>query len=426
MDNNVYESLISIFKSGKFSSIKRSDLERLEMSSIVNKNKEDVFDRENESPDIGGKASVVVKCENDEKNKIFISFCIFFYILNIIHRAETGERLMIGLDFEFNERKIALIQLAFFRPEKENTIFVVDPNRMKSDEIEIMIDTVFTSGARRIVHGSDSLDIPYIFEELFARDPDKILQFTKTVTDTRYLCEYYKIVNETGDKKCSIYDAMLFFKTIDEKIYDSLTNINKIMGPVQDVNWDMDRMDTYHLRYAAYDVYFLQYFLSNIIDMYGEHKESVDRGLSIELIPVITRMVYLEKYDVTKIVKISKEIVDPMNNYYIKTKKGNMTLIKIYNRFIESMFLDSVKLKITDILSINYFKSTLMYIFKRIVFYCINRKFTLFINKNTKYTVRMTLDDINTELDMIGSTRLKAMFNSFKDHVNNNIGIIFT
>ena len=419
--NEIFDSLVEIFKTKKYSDITKLDIDNIDIDSLVDNNKEDVFNRNNESPDIDGKESLIIKCENDNKNKIFISFCMFFYILNKVHHDKLNEKLMVGLDFEFNERKIALIQLSFFRPVKANVIFIMSPHKLSPEYTNIMIDTVFTSDVRRIVHGSDSLDIPYIFEELFEKDSNKILQFTKNVTDTRYLCEYYKIINETGDKKCSIYDAMLYFNTISSDIHHNLTNINEVMGPVQDVNWDIDRMDTYHLRYAAYDVYFLQYFLTNIISKYHNNPGVQNRGNSIELIPPLTRLVYLEKYDITKIIKISKDIVDPMNNYYIRTKGGNMTLVKIYNKILESMFIESIKIKPSDILSINYFKSTLTYIFKRLIFYSVNRKFKVFINKNTKYVVRMTLDDLYSELELVKSNRLNNLFKEFKENVDKDI-----
>lgn len=424
MTTSVCDNLITIFNEQTYHKITRENLDKLDPHKIIVANKEEIFDRKNESPDIGGKESFIIKCENDSKIKIFISFCIFFKMLNTLYYAETNERLMVGLDFEFNEKKIALIQLAFFRHE-HNTIFIVDPNKLSTDMTNILVDTVFISDIRRIVHGSDSLDIPYIFEELFMMDSDKILKFTKTITDTRYLCEYYKIINESGNKKCSIYDAMLFFKTIDATVYHTLTNINQVMGPVQDVNWDMDKLDTYHLRYATYDVYFLQFFVANMIDMYNKHTEHENRGDSIQLIPAITRLVYLEKYDITKISSLSKLITDPMNNYYILTKNGNKTLVKIYNAYIKNAFIESLHVKISDILSINYFKSVLTYIFKRIVFYSINRKFKVFINKNNKYTTRMTIDDIYNELNLLGSSRLKNLFNEFKNYVDSNINVIF-
>jgi hypothetical protein len=364
----------------------------------------------------------VVKCETDEKIHLFVTFGMLFYLMNEISLKDKSIHLMIGLDFEFNERKIALIQCAFFA-ENKNYIFICDPNKISTDTINIMIETIFTSNIYRIVHGSDSLDIPYIFEELFMKDSDKILKFTKTVIDTRYLCEYFKIVKETGDKKCSIYDAMLFFSTIDDKIHHRLTNINEIMGPVQDINWDIDRMDTYHLRYAAYDVYFLQFFLANMINRY--YDDIKDRKDSIEYISPITRLVYLEKWDITKISAESKKIVDPMNNYYIRTKKGNLTLITIYNKLIENAFLEKLGIKITDILSINYYKSTLTYIFKRIIFFTIRVRFKVFINKNKWYGDRMTIDDIFGELKIIGSERISNIVSNFKQYVEDNLHIIF-
>ena len=54
----------------------------------------------------------------------------------------------------------------------------------------------------KILHGGESLDIPYLFDQVL-KDKKLIKSFCKNLFDTKYLCEYGHI--EKGfNGKCSI------------------------------------------------------------------------------------------------------------------------------------------------------------------------------------------------------------------------------
>ena len=118
----------------------------------------------------------------------------------------------------------------------------------------------------KILHGCDSLDLPYMYDILFKGDKDTIFDFTSRIIDTRFLCEYYRASIE-DEKKCSIYDALLYFETINMQKFEYLNNTHDYMGPVQDISWNIHKMSSHHVKYALYDVLFLKHFLSNIYSL---------------------------------------------------------------------------------------------------------------------------------------------------------------
>ena len=102
---------------------------------------------------------------------------------------------------------------------------------------------------KKILHGSDSLDIPYMYNQLLDKDPEKIISFTKTMIDTRFLCEYYKLTkSDPSNNKCSIYDeesdrsAIYYFNVISEKQQEKLSDVLKSMPPPHDIVWNIHKM----------------------------------------------------------------------------------------------------------------------------------------------------------------------------------------
>jgi len=350
----------------------------------------------------------VIKCNTSDNIKLFLLYSIFYH-LDAIHNSK---KMYIGLDFEFNARKIALCQIAFYPFRKQKFIFILDPNDLSDYQTELMIKTVFTSNIYRILHGSDSLDIPYIFEELFVNDKDKILKFTKTVIDTRFICEYHKITTSSENKKCSIYDALLFFNTITKKKYDELNKINDAMGPIQDVNWNVKKMSSYHLKYSAYDVLFLKRFLNDMVQTEGKSTSYINQ---------ITRYIFLEKHNLTEITTNSKIIVDKINNYLIKTKDGNKTLINVYNEIVPDIFIIGMDILVKNLLDINYFKSILSILFKRILYSIISERETIYENKNDTYNEKITFKEIYPDLSKMGLNLFMQLIERFYQQAKINL-----
>src|SRR5690606_32943201 len=169
------------------------------------------------------------------------------------------KKAYVGIDFEFNHRKIALCQLGFFPQRNKKFIWLVNPTLFTEDQTTMFIENVFISQyIRKILHGCDSLDIPYIFNELFLNDTTYIYKFISKISDTRFMCEYYKLVTDSFDNKCSIYDSLLLFNIVDKQKYNELVDINESIGPIHDVSWDIKKISIIQTKYALYDVYYLK------------------------------------------------------------------------------------------------------------------------------------------------------------------------
>src|SRR5690606_30561562 len=99
------------------------------------------------------------------KIKLMILYMLFYHY---DARSTENKKLYSGVDFEFNERRIALCQIAFFPRRINKFIWIFDPNSLDTQKTEYLIKYLFTSDwIYKIVHGSDSLDIPYLFQEMF-------------------------------------------------------------------------------------------------------------------------------------------------------------------------------------------------------------------------------------------------------------------
>jgi hypothetical protein len=356
----------------------------------------------------------IMKVISPKHIELMLLYSIFYY-LDATHAKATH---VVGLDFEFNQRKIALCQVGFFPIRKYKYIFVCDPNMFSTEQKTMMIKTIFTSPLYRVLHGGDSLDIPYIFEELLISNHDDILHFTDTMVDTRFLCEYHKIFTKSENKKCSIYDALLYFNVINKKKYDELNQINDSMGPVQDVNWNVKKMSSFHLKYASYDVFFLRQYIYAIYEKAIQLNPTMYYHL--KYIPQITRFIYYEKYGLSNILNMSKTIVDPINNYIITLKTGNKTtLVAIYNDIIANLEIPSINMKIIDLLGINYFKTPLSLILKRIIYTAISENYVIYENKKDKLHTKLSFKEIYPTLDELNLGKLISFLERFYQECKN-------
>lgn len=332
-----------------------------------------------------------VKVISETLVKLFVAYSIF-YIL-----AKNDSRKKIGFDFEFNQGVIALWQIAFYaKNEQIKTcfIFVVDPHIFEKECLKykpLVIETVFTSSTKKIVHGADSLDLPYIFNELFSKNPTLIQKFIKNMSDTRFLCEYVKIINNDGNKKCSIYDALLYFNVISQSEYNDLNKIIISMGPVQDVNWNLYNMSSYHLKYTMYDVLFLEKFIKNIYLFKINKKE-------LNLVSEINKFCCYEKYEISGILQESKQIVDTINNYFIITHGSQLKLIEIYDLIIKTLLNNQKLVHFLKTLEINNFKRFITTVLKRIVYVLTTELYQVYENKKTVYISKLSYINVFDKL----------------------------
>ncbi len=395
--------------------------------NLLNINSEINLKSNNEINDINSDISYkVLICDNDKKKKLFLLYVILYYFESNIcslryNNDDINNSMFVGIDYEFNNRKIALMQINYERLcsaslETSSHIFIINPGEFITKESEILITYLMRCKLLyKILHGCDSLDLPYMYDILFESNNQIIKDFTSTVYDTRFFCEYYKnTINE--DKKCSIYDALKYFDVIDNNKFEELNNTHDYMGPVQDINWTIYKMSSHHKKYALYDVLFLKHFLFKIYKK--AYKITPQYFKSYLIIPSLTRLIFMEKKEVTNIINKSKSDIDIIHNYLIKYNNQNFTLIKIYNDIIQDISIKDWGLKLDNILLINYFRSGLIIVIKKIVYYLIIKRMTVYINKKKKMNNNLNIDEL---FDTLKNTREYSLLYDFFKSLYNKI-----
>lgn len=369
--NNLYSKINLIDKN--YTEVRRQILKYMKSHVIIEGNNE--FNKGN------GKYYINI-ANNETKIKLFILYCILFHFESKTKR--TKRKYYIGIDFEFNKRKIALCQLCFFSTKKNKYIWVIDPKELDTLQMKLFIQYVLTSSyINKLLHGSESLDLPYLFTEVFMNDKQYIMTFVNKLIDTRFLCEYQKISSNYPDKKCSIYDALLYYKSIEQNKYDELMKINKEVSPEFHANWNIHTIDENGMRYAVYDVLFIKRLYIDIIKQI--------KSKQYYLINDLYRFVLFEKWNISNILQETKKI-ERMNNFIVKNK----TMLDIYNSIINNIIINNVDIK--DLIGINYFKSSVVSILKYIVYTNIMNMYTIYERHNKQYFGKLSEKIILTQL----------------------------
>ena len=189
-------------------------------------------------------------CKNDKLNTLLEN-----YINDFI--KFKGHKI-IGIDFEFNriknKREIALCQINFekqYVDHYKSDIFLFYPPYIKKN----IFKQLLISETIKIIHGGESLDIPYLFDNILDNKEDREL-FCINLYDTKYLCEYYNLKNNI-DGKCKIYDLLLQMKVINKNKYNNLMENDSLMGNIWEINIDVKNMNKLLVNYCVYDVMFL-------------------------------------------------------------------------------------------------------------------------------------------------------------------------
>ena len=281
----------------------------------------------------------------------------------------------LGLDFEFNTRKIALMQINFESELSDNFIFVFYPPDFSKSQNQNLINLLTDKKSIKILHGGESLDLPYLFDDLLKSKSDKT-KFANNLVDTRYLCETYYIQNKI-DYKCKIYYLLLKMKVISQDKLDELLGNENEMGPIYDIIIDVNKLSHALLKYTIYDVLFLPSLI----------KKFPSTLLYNKLVPQLTMTNFLEKKDVNSNIKNIFEKISKMNNYFINDGGKKVKLIDIYNL----MWYNISEANFLVLKEVNYFKKFLSTLFKLFVYYQLSQKFIIYQKNEIENDIKLEL-----------------------------------
>ncbi|AEQ60727.1 hypothetical protein [Acanthamoeba polyphaga mimivirus] len=357
----------------------------------------------------------------NQQNIYFHAYILLFGLESIFNK-----KFYVGMDFEFTNKKIQLSQLNFeHNVSTKSIIMIVSPNELEDIMMNNFIKIIIcNTNIKKILHGSDSLDIPYMYTHMLDGDPDKIIKFTRTLIDTRFLCEYYKLNSDiVSDNRCSIYDedpsrsAVYFFKVISDEQQNKLAELLESMPAPHDIQWNIHKMPISQARYAAYDVLYLKVFYYRIIHVATE-EDSSDIGkkniieLYKHLLNEITRFVYLEQNGITLLMAKCKEEVDVVNNYFIRNSEGITKMIDIFNQVSLGLETSDPKVNVDSFSKVNHFKRPITTIIKRIVYGFISYRCRIYKDKSTIWTDKL---DNQFIFDFLAKMKFNYLNKMFKE-----------
>jgi hypothetical protein len=318
---------------------------------------------------------------------------LFTQILNDFIALQTVKTC--GFDLEFNtpskstgKRRIALIQIALYF-KKEIIIIFIDPEKLSASTNELFISMLTNKSICKIGHGTDSLDIPALYD--YINDKEKIIAFTNSLYDTRFLCEY---VNTFSDNKfCNIYFSIEYFGVVNEKQIDFLKDNEKKLGKFWLIYIDINKLPKTLIEYAMYDALYLKQLTKNIKGIIE------DNGDNYNLILDVTRIVLLLRQNI---------YVIPSINHYNMFMINKQSLISIFNDTFDN-FYNNIESSIKKIFAFGFFKKQLLPILQITTYY-------ILCNKNKVYSNN----------DMISNKELKYLNKSWKkvQHIVKNYNAI--
>lgn len=336
----------------------------------------------------------VVKNKND-LNKM-ISFLKDFIRID-------SKNKFVGLDFEFNSspegKKIALFQINLESDSNNGVIYLFYPPDLDKNQLNILIELLTVKDIKKVLHGAESLDIPYLFKNIFVDDKLRKL-FCNNLFDTRYLCEYYHLENKINDK-CKIYHILKQMKVIDEKIMNMLLENEEKMGPIYLIDIDVRKLDNFTMLYSAFDVLYLPALL----------QQFPKNDIYLKLLPEITCFNYIDRYE-DIFTKPFSELVGKVNNYYLKLENGNVKLIDIFQMYY--YWVDDRDNILTKLMEINYFKKFIEIFIKFVVYKNILKIYDVWENNET---ITNILNDFEKEDKRFSKIKLPNNFEKFFNEI---------
>lgn len=350
---------------------------------------------------------------------------IFFHAFILLYALESlfTKYFYVGVDFEYTNKKIKLAQLNFEHSVSNSSIIMmVSPDELETDMFDNFVDLIMCNNRiKKILHGSDSLDIPYVYSGMLRDDTIKIIKFTKTLIDTRFICEYYKLnLPQSDDNKCSIYDidadrsAIFYFKLISQEQQDKLSALLDSMPPPHDIQWNIHKMPESQILYAQYDVIYLKHFFYRMINVAVNNSNRSEKEtitLYKYILTELTQFFHLESRGITELKNKCKSEVDVANNYFTKQPNNTFRMIQIFEQVSANIIIQSPYVEIDNIMKVNHFRKIIMFIIKRIVYGHISRKCKIYKDKNTIWTDKL---DNNFIFEYFETFKFKYLLIIFK------------
>lgn len=305
----------------------------------------------------------IIICKND---KLINEMIQYFSNFNNLKKERY-----IGIDFEFNRsldntmREIALFQINLETEDNIAYIYMFYPPDLNEKQILVLKKLLLNDKIKKIIHGGESLDIPYLFSNLFKKNSEQI-QFCKNIFDTKYLCEYYNSEKNLTENKCKIYYLLKQMDVVSDSQFNYLLDNEEKMGPIYNIRIKVDSMSEALINYCAYDVLYLPSLLNKF----------PKNNLYEKIIPELTSIHFILK-QTEFFTKYFKKI-STFNNYYNSNNKKKLSeYYKEINEKISNKYIHLFK--------ITYFRKFFEIILKYIIYSLVVSNYNVNINKEESF-----------------------------------------
>jgi hypothetical protein len=307
------------------------------------------------------------------------------YILDYIDN-KSGIKI-IGIDFEFNRvnnvRQIALCQINFTINSKSDIFLFYPPNI----DIKIFRKLLISDNIIKILHGSESLDIPYLYDNIIGKEYRR--DFCKNFFDTRYMCEYYNATNKVVNGKCRIYDLLLQMKVITQTKYDDLMKNDKMMGNIWDIFIDVRKLSNELAKYSIYDVLYLPQL----------YKAFPNTDIYKYIIPDIANLNFELRYEKQLDVLFTNISQHNLTKYKLNFELNQRLYLSFNEMYIIVFGYLLTNEMFDNLYKINYFRKFIEFIVKNILYNLLDSHIKLFkpdiINKGLYQFINIITNMIN-------------------------------
>lgn len=269
-------------------------------------------------PGLNNKTYYVLKANSKEKIKWTTNFFTQFISNSKLNQCKH----YLGIDFEFNkigkgDRDVALMQINLESDDNnQGYIIILYPPELLKQDLEILIKLITEPIIIKILHGAESLDIPYMFNQLVI-DKNLIDGLCTNFYDTKFLCDYSNITTKKKDR-CSIYYLLTENNVITQNKFVELENIEKATGPIYLVHINIHSMSNDILKYSLYDVLYLPELI----------KKYIVKGIEYnKIIPQITCLINKYKRNIELDFIFFEKIINSLNNHYLHKSNSEAPIL---------------------------------------------------------------------------------------------------
>lgn len=218
--------------------------------------------------------------------------------------------------------------------------------------MEIFIGLLCDESTIKVLHGAESLDIPYIFNNLLNNNKYKIKKFIQNLYDTKFICDYYYLDKPRG--KCGIYNILEEFRVIDKKEIKYLDDLGNKLGEIYLLDFNIFTMTKEMIEYAYYDVLYLPDLIKSIFNYFNKNND-------LKLIQELTGInYYYKRNDGANL----QNKINQFNNYFIKYRDDKIKLIDYFNWY----YYSELSSKLIKLARIKYFNNFIETIIKLVIY----------------------------------------------------------